>query len=343
MPLKRKPEAIIRLLAKGEVQPIYFLQGPEPFYIDEITNQLKELLPPPAKNLNLTMCYGREMTVQKIVNEVNSFAMLGGKKIVIVQNAQEIEDFQKKSGQTILLQYIEQPHADNLLVMAYKGKALPSHSILSKALDKKGFLITSPKVYERDLASWIHSYVATHSYTITPNAAITLQSLLGSQLNLLAKELKKIMINLQPQAKITQDIIMRYVGMHKEFNNFSLQNALCNRDAPKAIEIAQYIGRNSKQYPLLPLLSLLTTFFTKVLQLYQVRTADLKTVAASLKVHPHYMQDYLRATKRYTCQEVINNIHHLHAADRQVKGIDAPVLTESAVLEELVTKIILQP
>ena len=337
-----KPGAIIQLLKKHQHAPIYFVQGLEPFYIDEIVEAAEDLLSAEERKLNLIIGHGKAMNMQKIVNQASSFSMLGGKKVIIIKNAQDIEDINRKSGQAILIEYSKNPYPDNLLVLAYKGKVLFSNSSLGKALAAKGYLITSPKIYERDLLHWLERYVTSLGYTITPDAAMALQGLIGPQLQLLAKELKKIMINLSPQATITQDAIVHHVGMQKEINNFALQNALCYKNKGKVMQITQHMVQNSRQYPLLPLLSLLTTFFSKVLQLHGSKETNPKALASQLSIHPYFMKDYLKAQKCYTASEVMHIIHYLHQADCQVKGIHSPALSEGAILEELITKILLQ-
>lgn len=336
------PQKIIEQLKKRVYKPIYFLQGEEPFYIDEVVEYLsKSVLAPKERSLNLVTCHGKGRTLSELISQVRTFPMLGERKVIVVKNAQEMMDLQRRSGQESLLDYLKAPHEKNMLVFSYKYKKLSPQLALVKQIESKGVLLTTKKIYESQIPKWIEGYVQNLGYSITPEGSIALQGLVGNNLQQIARELKKVMINLKEGGAIDADRIMKHVGMHKEVNHFALQTALAAGSAKKTLSLLQLFLRQQKQGSLLILLGLLTTFFSKVLQVYQLRSQNNRALAQELQVHPYFVEQYVLASRAYDADQTISILHYLHEADLQVKGIHARSASERAILEELIAKVLL--
>ena len=55
------PDEVLRSLKKGEYAPIYFLQGSEPFFIDQISDYIEEnAIEESQKSFNLIVLYGKD-------------------------------------------------------------------------------------------------------------------------------------------------------------------------------------------------------------------------------------------------------------------------------------------
>ena len=67
---------IINDIKAGNIKPIYFLMGEEPYYIDRITEYLEEnLLSEDEKGFNQMVLYGRDTTIDDIVANVSTFEL----------------------------------------------------------------------------------------------------------------------------------------------------------------------------------------------------------------------------------------------------------------------------
>ncbi|MEL6412520.1 MAG: DNA polymerase III subunit delta, partial [Bacteroidota bacterium] len=65
-----------------------------------------------------------------------------------------------------------------------------------------------------------------------------------------------------------------------------------------------------------------------------------EALAPALRVRAHFVGEYLKAARHYTLSQVIANIHHLHQADLQLKGINYPTTPEGQILKELIYKLL---
>ena len=137
---------------------------------------------------------------------------------------------------------------------------------------------------------------------------------------------------------IDERVVQENVGISKEYNIFELQSAIIAQDALKANRIVQYFEANPKNNPLIPNLSLLFTFFTKLLTLHQSADKSESGVRKSLGNRGFLAKEYMLALRVFPLMRVIDIIHHIRVADLQVKGISGGDMSESEILKELVFK-----
>ncbi len=100
-----------------------------------------------------------------------------------------------------------------------------------------------------------------------------------------------------------------------------------------------HFAANPKNNPAIPLVALLFSFFSKLLRLHHARDKSDTALAKALQVSPYFVQEYILAARHYPLAQVIENIHHLHQADLQLKGVDYPATPEGEILKELIFKL----
>lgn len=334
------PQQVLEALKNKQYAPVYFLQGEEPYYIDLISDYIEhKVLNKAEKSFNLTVVYGKEQTVSQILTHARRFPMMAERQVVIVKEAQEMQDLNSEVGQKLLKSYLINPQPTTLLVFAHKHKILDGRKSISKLLDKYAMRVTTKKLYDSQLPAWIRNYVKEKNLTITEKATLMLQEFVGNDLERLANEIEKIGINLKKETQINDEVIQKYVGVSKEYNVFELQKALLRRDIVKANQIIQYFEANPKNNPVIPIIALLFTFFSKLLIIHHSKNKPQQHLAEVLQVNPYFFNEYLLAAQNYPLQKVIENIEYLHQADLQSKGIDYPFIVEGQILKEVVFKL----
>jgi DNA polymerase III subunit delta len=333
-------ESVLKDLKSNKYSPVYFLQGEEPFYIDQIADFIeKKCLNESEKSFNQTILYGKDVNMNTILLNAKRFPMMSERQVVIVKEAQEISDLGKESGDTQLNSYIQNPLPSTVLVFCYKYKTLDARKTITKNLDKFSILVTSKKMYDNQLPEWVNGYISSQGFKINPKASLMLAEFVGNNLSRLSNEIDKLLINLQKGAEVNEDMIEKYVGISKEFNVFELQQALIKRDVYKANLIVNYFEANPKNNPIIPVIVVLFNFFSKLLV---VHGSDNKTdshLAKVLGVNPYFVKDYIFGAKTYPPSKVMNIIHYLRQADLASKGVDNVSTTEGQILKELVYKI----
>ncbi|RFN58470.1 DNA polymerase III subunit delta [Marixanthomonas ophiurae] len=332
MPLD-KAKIIINDIKSGNIKPIYFLMGEEPYYIDGIANYIEDkILSEEEKGFNQMVLYGRDVTIDEIVSNAKRYPMMAERQVVIVKEAQDL-------SRTIenLVAYVKDPQPTTVLVICYKYKKLDARKKLAKEIKKTGVLFESKKLYENQVPDWIKRVLAGKGYTITPKAAQMLTEFLGNDLNKVNNELQKLQLIIQPGEQITPQLIERNIGISKDFNNFELQNAIGARDIKKAYSIVQYFGQNPKNNPMVMTVALMYSFFSKLLKYHAL--SDKNQAARALGVSPYFIKDYQLAARNYPMKKVSAIISSIREVDMKSKGVGAANIEQGDLLKEMLVKI----
>ncbi len=331
MPLE-KARHIVTSIKNGTIKPIYFLMGEEPYYIDAIEKYIEEnLLTEEEKGFNQTVLYGRDITIEDIVSTAKRFPMMAERQVVIVKEAQDL-------SRTIenLVSYVENPQPTTVLVMSYKYKKLDKRKKIYKAIAKHGVLFESKKLYDNQVPDWIRSVLKGRGYTITPKATQMLVEFLGNDLAIVNNELEKLELICNKDEQITAEIIEENIGISKDYNNFELQNAISSKNVKKAFGIIQYFAHNPKAHPLVLTVSLLFSFFTKVLKYHCLNNKS--EASKVLGVNPYFLKDYETAARNYPMKKVSGIISSIREIDLKSKGVGGN-LSHGDLLKELLVKV----
>lgn len=339
--MPQTPDTVLKELKQGIFHPVYFLQGEEPFYLDQITDFIEEnALNESERGFNQMVMYGKDVAMNAVITNARRFPMMAQRQVVIVREAQEIQDIGKEVGQKLLLDYLQNPSTSTILVFAHKHKALDSRKKLTKELDKKATLVTTKKLYDNQVPAWVGDYVKSKGHRIQPKAVQMISDYIGNNLERLSNEIDKILINFDGEVEIDPGMVQKYVGISKEYNVFELQKAITVRDVLKANRIVQYFGANPKDHPVIPVVAVLYGFFSKLLMVHHAKEPNDRVLAGLLKVNPFFVKEYLMAARNYPLPKVLENIQHLAKADLQSKGVDAGELKDGQLLKELVYRLI---
>ena len=326
---------IINDIKAGNIKPIYFLMGEEPYYIDKLTEYIEEnVLQEHERDFNQTVLYGRDVTIEDIVGNAKRYPMMADRQVVIVKEAQELVRTIDK-----LESYAENFQETTVLVIAYKYKTLDKRKKLVKLLDKVGLVFESKKMYENQVGTWIQRVLQGKGYSIEPKASAMLVEFLGNDLSRISNELNKLQIILPKGHTISARDIEENIGFSKDFNVFELQNALGAKNQLKAYKIAQYFADNPKDNPMVVTTSLVFSYFVKVLKYHGLKDKNPKTAAPILGVSPFFMKDYDVALKNYPMKKVSSIVAGLRDIDVKSKGVGANSLSNHDLLKEMLVTI----
>jgi DNA polymerase-3 subunit delta len=323
-------------IKKGNLKPVYFLMGEEPYYIDKISDFIEEnVLAEEEKGFNLMVLYGRDVSIDDIVSNAKRYPMMADRQVLIVKEAQDLSRTIEK-----LTSYVENPQTTTVLVINYKYKKIDKRKALYKALKKGGVVFESKKLYENQVAEWIRRTLSPKGYTISVKAAQMLVEFLGTDLSKINNELEKLKLIIPKDTQITPELIEENIGISKDYNNFELRKAIGDRNHVKAYKIVNYFADNPKDNPMVVTVSLLFSFFSQLLHLHGLHDKSPRAVASSLRVNPYFVNEYLTAARNYPMKKVSSVIATLREFDVKSKGVGANAVPQSDLLKELMVKIL---
>ncbi|TYA57326.1 DNA polymerase III subunit delta [Formosa maritima] len=326
---------IVTDIKNGKFYPIYFLMGEEPYYIDNISKYIeKNVLSEEEKGFNQMVLYGRDVTIEDVVGQAKRYPMMAEFQVVIVKEAQDLSRTIEK-----LVEYAEQPQPTTILVINYKYKTIDKRKKLYKALKNTGVIFESKKLYDNQVGDWIRRVLSGQNYTISPKAAQMLAEFLGTDLSKISNELDKLKIILPEGTQITPEHIEQNIGISKDYNNFELQKAVGARDILKANQIIKYFGENPKDNPMVVTVSLLYSFFSKLLHLHGLHDKSPRNVSSALKINPYFASEYIAAARIYPMKKVSSVIAVLREFDVKSKGVGANAIHQGDLLKEMMVRI----
>lgn len=320
--------------------PVYFLQGEETFYIDLIANFIEEYaLPPGDKSFNQVILYGKDAAMAAILTHARRFPMMAEKQVVLVKEAQEIQDLNKENGSKLLLDYLKNPAPTTILVFCHKHKSLDKRKELGKKIDQYTTALNCKKVYDNQLPDFVTEYAREKKISIDDRAVMALCEFVGNDLHRLTNEMDKLVIS-SPDNSITFEQVMNGVGVSKEYNIFELQKAIIRKDVLLANKIVNYFEANTRKNPMIPVVAFLYSFFSKLLAASQCADKSDKGLVSTLKISPYAAKDYVSALRLYPTEKIIYSISSLKEADLKLKGVNSGSDTEGQILRELVYRIV---
>jgi len=327
-------------LKAGKYAPVYFLQGEESFYIDLISNYIEtNALSEAEKGFNQVVLYGKDVTMASILTNARRFPMMAERQVVIVKEAQDIQDLNKDIGAKLLLDYLTKQVPSTILVFCHKHKSLDKRREVGKKIDQYAVMLNTKKMYDNQLPEFVYEYVKEKKVQADDRAVQVLCEYVGNDLHRLANEIDKLIISLPAGGSIGVDQVMNQVGVSKEYNIFELQKAILQRDSLLANKIVNYFESNTKKNPTIPVVAFLYSFFSKLLMATQVADKSEKGLASELKVSPYAVRDYTLALRQYPQLKIIDNIAALKDADLKLKGVNTGSADEGQIFRELVWRI----
>ena len=330
-------ENILSDLKNKIYSPVYFLYGEESYFIDSISDYIEEtVLNETEKEFNLTIIYGKDTDIPTVASYARRFPMMSNYQVIIVKEAQDLDKIEE------LEQYVLNPLESTLLVLCYKYEKVDRRKSFFKNIEKRGILFESARIYENKIPEWIATYVRKQNYSITTKACFLLAEFLGNDISKIVNEISKLIINISQGQEITEEFVERNIGISKDFNVFELQKALGKKDILKSNQIINYFAANPRENPLVKVIPLLTSYFSKVLMYQHITDKSRNNVAAVLSINPFFVSDYQQAASNYKASKVIFIISVLREYDLKSKGVDSngTSTSDGELMRELIFKIL---
>lgn len=328
-------EKIISDWKKKNFKPLYWLEGEEDYYIDQVMEYAEhKILNESEAGFNLTVFYGKDADWTAVLNACRRYPMFAERQVVLLKEAQQMRDIDK------LESYFENPLASTIFVAGYKGKTYDKRTKLYKALKASAEIFVSEKIRDYKLAEWIAEYLQSKGYTINAKAVSLLDEHIGNDLSRIVNEIGKLDLNLKGKKTITEDDIERYIGISKEYNVFELQAAIAKKDLAKAMTIIAYFEANPKAGPIQMVLPALYASFSKI---YTVFGMPDKSESA---LRPHFynntvaVRNALETIKVYKYEGIERILLLLHHYNLKGVGVGDSGTPDASLMREMVVKMV---
>lgn len=347
-------ESLRTVVKAKKFAPVIFIFGEEEFMVDEAYHAITGAVAESGiDEFNRDVIDGDEASPEHIVQLASAFPMMSERRFLAVKRFDKVVSGRRTKNieQSPLGRYFLNPSPSTILLLTVseqravadelKGIAAlisnpkqqdKAKSKISKLKFPYNLLlqhadwIEFPKLYERELPSWITTRMKERGRDISPEACEYIIAQVGSSLRDIANEIEKIITFVQDKKKITAADVTNLVGASRVYNVFELQKAVGERNLAKSLDIVQNMLRYDKQELLI--ISMLTRFFTVLWKLLD--SSRLSTnhydLAKTLGVSSFFIPEYLAVLQRYKPHEIENAFLALHTADVRIKSSSADTL-----------------
>jgi DNA polymerase-3 subunit delta len=326
-------EKIINSWKQNKFKPVYWLQGEEDFFIDQLVDYAEHhILSEAEAGFNLTVIYGRDGDWATVVNACKRYPMFAERQVVILKEAQQMKELDQ------LEPYISAPLSSTIFVVAHKGKSIDKRTKLHKTLQAYAEVFVSDKIKDYKIAEWIGDTVKSRGLAISPKCIAMLEEHIGNDLNRIANEIDKLTLNLGSKKTIDEDDIEKYIGISKEYNVFELQDAIVRKDMLKAIRIINYFESNPKAVPIQMALPALYSFISKVYAAFGLSDQSDNALKPLFYFNPNTVQQARSMIKNYGYPGVEKLLMLLHQYNLKSIGIGDTGTPGPTLMKEMVAK-----
>lgn len=325
-----------QIVKHGEMLPRLVLVGGEESYWPEQVDELvtEHYIDPAERPTQFITHHGPEASWQDILAEISSGSLFGGKKLVLVRQAQDLKELAS------LISHAPQISSDTTLLLLYAGSLEREGKKVAAAVEQYGGLVlSSPQIRnKRDIITIANRVAKERGERIDSDAVMHLIDLVGYDGAKIAREIVKLSLMPHADGVITVQMVDFAVGMSREFNTYELLSAIVKRNHYEAHRIARHMAENEKRYPLPLMLATLYNFFANLMVvLYHCPNGSPNDVAALLGLRNSYAaEDFVTARWHYNAGKVFHILHQIRMTEARYKGAEGGDYEGGALLLDLV-------
>ncbi len=328
---------IISDLKKRIFKPIYYLYGTESYFIDAITDYIQhQVLQDFEKDFNLSVFYGLDASVGKVVDAARRYPVGASHNIVIVREAQHLRTDEDDS----LQKYLERPSPSTILVIASKSEKNKHIKKLSAVAKKQIVEAEFKKLYDNEIPAWIKNYLAAHKYQIDDEALQLLAEFTGNEMEVIVNECTKLFLNLPQGATIGTRQIEEFIGVSREYSIYELFRHLAYKNRPMATKIAMRYATDAKEYHPVRVAATLFPLFYKVWLYHLLPVKNESQAATALGINRFFMKDYLAAAHNYPPEKCSRVLRRINYYDLRAKGVDNQNTPPGEITREMILYIL---
>jgi len=313
---------IIRRLRAREIAPVYALYGGDSFLEDYFMLELSQsFLQGKGVKIHLSLDQDSE---EELFGELATISMFEKKRIIIVR---EIKKLNSKKGRQELIQYIQAPNPQIILLIISTEYDF-QNSFLKNIADHSELLdLRTP--FENKMKEWVQFIINNRKINITKGAIDHYIRIYGDSIAHIINEIEKATLMLGDD-EINENNIEKLEGFDRVFQMWHFQDSMGKKKLQTSMEIVLSFLENGTKFP--QILVNLVYLYQQMLwkKMGQVKpsgyTGINKIITSNLS---HY-------DKAYSHSELVQVIQELRKLDVLSKSTS---INEISLIQPLIVKI----
>ena len=313
MPVRNSRD-LTQALKKGQIEPVYFLFGPETYLRDEAARMISDeamrgtlLREFNDSTFNLTSDDARDA-----IAAAEQLPMMSQRRVVRIKNLGKL----KEADEEVLLSYVNRPVETS--VVLFITEEIDKRKKLAKLL-MAGAAFEFQPLKLNELQAWIRSYLKDLTAEIEPQALQRILETVTSDLHTLANELNKLAAAALPTGRITTELVQSLVGRSREHMNWELSDHIISRNRKGALKTLKDLLDDGVE-PLL-LIGLIAGTYRRMALAKALLSqgASPATIFSEVRMPPFKQRDYLALLNRVDSERLARTIRRVAETDLAIK------------------------
>ncbi len=322
-------QEVMDRLSKGVTAPCYLICGNEPLLTQRLLKQLKSvILEAGTAEWNEEHFYGENARPQDIVVSARTLPMMARRRLVIVYNADLIEDPDDE-----MVEYVGRPVETTVMVLTAEKADMRKRFFIAM----KDVTLTCLPLRSYEVIAWIAQEGRGCGMDLPKEVLQFLAEYLGNDRLLIHQELDKLALRFSQAHPIPSDItlasVKQMVGQGRHHTVFELIRCLGEKDIQGAMRLLVKLYAEGE--PPLKTLFMLTKEWRMMAMAKEAIRAGLSPsdVAQKIGLKPFLLKPFFEQLKKWRAEEIRRAFDLSLSADAQLKG---GCQAEAFVLEMLV-------
>ena len=330
MPVRTRKE-LLQSLKKGQLEPVYFLFGPEDYLRDQaaraITDEaLRETL---LREFNDSTFSLRTGDVRSAIAAAEQLPMMSPRRVVQIKDLAKLDE----ANEEILLDYINRPVETSVVI--FNTDDTDKRKKFAKKL-MQGAAFEFPPLNNAELTAWAKSYLTELKAEAVPAVLSRIIELVGSNVRMLSNELNKLATAALPSGKITGELVEELVGRSRELMNWELTDHMLARNRARALQTLKHLLDDGA--PPVMLIGLIASTYRRMALAHALlsKGAPPKEIFRRVPMPPFKQGNYLQMLNRMDGRKLAQHMVRIAEADLGIKTSKAtPRMQVELLVSEL--------
>jgi DNA polymerase-3 subunit delta len=302
-------------LKKGQIEPLYFLYGPETYLRDQAVQAITEtaLQGTLLREFNNSSFNLFSDDARDAIAAAEQLPMMSDRRVVRLRNFARL----READEEILLRYVERPVETSVVI--FIGDDLDKRKKLGKNLMAGAGAFEFPALKTNELPALIKAHLKGLKADIDPRALTQLVELSGSDLSLLTNELNKLAAAALPSGRISLELVEQLVSRSREHMNWDLTDNIVSRKRRAALKILREFLDDGVEPVLLTGIIAGTFRRMALAKALQAQGASSGQIFSEVRVPAFKQRDYLAMLSRIDMVAMARMIQRIAETDLAIK------------------------
>jgi len=294
---------------------LIFLYGQDTY---RLNLKLKEIIQEYKKThqsgLNLLYLEGENIDFQDFQDQFQQATMFKEKKMVILRNIFQNQDFKEK-----FIKDIKKLISSEDIILIVEKRDVPANNSLFKALKKKARCQEFKPLEKGQLKHWTKKEFEKHKTQIKPEALERLIEFVGNDLWRLSNEIKKLVSFKQKDSQVQAEDVNLLVRPKIEIDIFTTIDCIAQNNKKRAIELLKkHLEKGDSP---LYLLSMINFQFRNLLIIRDLidQNTSFYLISQKANLHPYVVKKSYPLAKKFKLSELKKIYQKIFEVDLNIK------------------------